>query len=318
MIKPSEDTPLTALAAAELGARAGVPAGVVNMVTGSRENAAAIGTALATSPLVKKLSFTGSTPVGKILMAQCASTVKRTSMELGGNAPFIVFDDADLDAAVAGVMAAKFRNAGQTCVCANRIYVQAGVYDTFAAMFAEKVSAFQIGHGLDDGTVIGPLINAGGVEKSTSHVNDAVAKGATVLTGGGPLPEVGANFFAPTVLTGIDSTMLVHSEETFGPVAPLFVFESEEEVIAEVRRCCCSVELTQCSSFQISCRECAGFSSTCFFLQVIVFLAPLSIFNSFCLCVCAWVLFLFFFSSSLLGFYLFWYSGVETLDEALS
>ena len=137
MIKPSEDTPLTALAAAELGARAGVPAGVVNMVTGSRENAAAIGTALATSPLVKKLSFTGSTPVGKILMAQCASTVKRTSMELGGNAPFIVFDDADLDAAVAGVMAAKFRNAGQTCVCANRIYVQAGVYDTFAAMFAE-------------------------------------------------------------------------------------------------------------------------------------------------------------------------------------
>jgi len=233
VIKPSEDTPLTALAAAELGARAGVPAGVVNMVTGSRENAAAIGTALATSPLVKKLSFTGSTPVGKILMAQCASTVKRTSMELGGNAPFIVFDDADLDAAVAGVMAAKFRNAGQTCVCANRIYVQAGVYDTFAAMFAEKVSAFQIGHGLDDGTVIGPLINAGGVEKSTSHVNDAVAKGATVLTGGGPLPEVGANFFAPTVLTGIDSTMLVHSEETFGPVAPLFVFESEEEVIAE-------------------------------------------------------------------------------------
>ena len=160
------------------------------------------------------------------------------------------------------------------------------------------MNAFQIGHGLDDGTVIGPLINAGGVEKSTSHVNDAVAKGATVLTGGGPLPEVGANFFAPTVLTGIDSTMLVHSEETFGPVAPLFVFESEEEVIAEVRRCCCSacsVELTQCSSFQISCRECAGFSSTCFFLQVIVFLAPLSIFNSFCLCVCAWVLFLLFY-----------------------
>jgi succinate-semialdehyde dehydrogenase/glutarate-semialdehyde dehydrogenase len=166
VIKPSEETPLSALAAVELAIRAGIPKGVVNVVTGSRANAATIGSELATNPLVKKLSFTGSTNVGKLLMAQCAGTVKRTSMELGGNAPFIVFDDADLEQAVAGALAAKFRNAGQTCVCANRIYAQAGVYEEFTALLAAKVSEFVVGPGLKDGTVIGPLINQGGVAKS--------------------------------------------------------------------------------------------------------------------------------------------------------
>ena len=231
VIKPSEDTPLSAIAVAELGRRAGVPDGVVTVITGSKANAAAIGTELTTNPDVRKISFTGSTAVGKLLMAQSAGTVKRISLELGGNAPFIVFDDADLDAAVEGALASKFRNAGQTCVCANRILVQEDVYDAFAAKLTERVSSFVVGHGSEATTDIGPLINRTGFEKARDHCDDAIAKGATLMCGGEPLPNLGENFFAPTVLTNIDSSMRVMSEETFGPVAPLLKFSTEEEAV---------------------------------------------------------------------------------------
>lgn len=232
IIKPSEETPLSALAVAELGRRAGVPDGVVSVITGSKTKAEEIGTELATSPDVRKISFTGSTAVGKLLMAQSASTVKRVSLELGGNAPFIVFNDADIDAAVEGAIVSKFRNAGQTCVCANRILVHADVYDTFANKLAERVSSFVVGAGKHEDTTVGPLINRAGFEKARDHCNDAVKKGATVLVGGKPLPALGDNFFAPTVLTNVQSDMKVMSEETFGPIAPLIKFHTEEEAIS--------------------------------------------------------------------------------------
>jgi len=230
VIKPSEETPLSALAMAELATRAGVPPGVINVVTGPREEAASIGTTLATHPKVQKLSFTGSTGVGKILMSQCASTVKKVSLELGGNAPFIVFDDADLDKAVAGCMGSKFRNAGQTCVCTNRIYVQSGVYDAFAAKLTAAVEALSIGNGFESGTTIGPMINVGGVAKVDAHVKDALSKGAKVLTGG-KKGEQGDNFYQPTVLSGMTADMDVTNNETFGPLAAMYKFETEEEVI---------------------------------------------------------------------------------------
>jgi len=231
VLKPSEFTPYSAFALAELGARAGLPRGVMNLVTG---DAAPIGKALTQSKVVKKFTFTGSTRVGKLLLAQCADTVKRTSMELGGNAPFIVFDDADLDAALTGVMLCKFRNSGQTCVTANRIFVQAGVYDEFARRLAEKVKAdLKQGSGLDKSVNLGPLINAAAVKKVADQVADAKSKGGKVLVGGGVaandtlVGEVGQQgdqslFFAPTVVTGATNEMLVAQEETFGPVAFLF------------------------------------------------------------------------------------------------
>ncbi|WP_417821821.1 NAD-dependent succinate-semialdehyde dehydrogenase [Terasakiella sp.] len=230
VVKPGEDTPLSALALAELAERAGMPKGVFNVVTGCKANAAAIGGEMTSNPIVKKLSFTGSTPVGKLLMKQCADQVKKVSLELGGNAPFIVFDDADLDAAVAGAMASKYRNAGQTCVCANRLYVQAGVYDAFAAKLAEAVEKMQVGNGVDDGVTQGPLINEAAVTKVEGLVQDAQEKGATVVTGGAR-HTLGGTFFQPTILTGVTGDMRIASEEIFGPVAPLYKFESEEEVI---------------------------------------------------------------------------------------
>ncbi|MGO4158664.1 NAD-dependent succinate-semialdehyde dehydrogenase [Cupriavidus sp. YAF13] len=227
VVKPSELTPYSALALAELGKRAGFPAGVLNIVTG---RPLAIGGELTANPIVRKLTFTGSTHVGKLLLRQCADTVKRVSMELGGNAPVIVFDDADLDAAVAGVMASKFRNSGQTCVCANRIYVQAGIYDQFIARLVENVKKLHVGVGTEAGVTIGPLINKAALDKVTNHVSDAVAKGAQVMLGG-KSTERGAQFFQPTVVAGATDEMLVASEETFGPVAALFRFDSETEVI---------------------------------------------------------------------------------------
>jgi succinate-semialdehyde dehydrogenase/glutarate-semialdehyde dehydrogenase len=210
---------------AELGERAGIPKGVLNIVTGDSR---AIGGELCANPAVRKLSFTGSTETGRILMKQCADTVKKLSLELGGNAPFIVFDDADLDAAVEGAVASKYRNAGQTCVCANRIYVQDGVYDAFAAKLAEQVKRFKVGPGTEPGVVIGPLIDEPGVEKVEKHVADALGKGAKTLLGGKRLNGL---FFQPTVLTNVTPDMLVSFEETFGPVAPLIRFKTEEEVI---------------------------------------------------------------------------------------
>jgi len=227
VLKPAEQTPFSALAMAELAERAGIPKGVLNIVTG---DAATIGKELCASPKVRKLSFTGSTEVGRILMKQCADTVKKLSLELGGNAPFIVFDDADLDAAVEGAIASKYRNAGQTCVCANRLYVQDGVYDTFAAKLAEKVKGFKVGAGNEAGVVIGPLIDEQGMKKVEQHVADALGKGAKALLGG-KRHERGGLFFQPTVLTGVSPAMMVSREETFGPVAPLIRFKSEEEVI---------------------------------------------------------------------------------------
>ncbi len=228
VLKPAAETPLSALALAALGEQAGIPAGVFNVVTGL--DAAAIGGELTTSPVVRKISFTGSTRVGKLLMAQSAETVKKLSLELGGNAPFIVFDDADLDAAVAGAMAAKFRNSGQTCVCANRLYVQDGVYDAFAAKLAEAVSALHVASYTDEKAQQGPLINEAAIRKVSEHIADAVSKGATVLSGGKPAAQ-GGLFFEPTVLTGVTSDMLVTREETFGPLAPLVRFREEEEAI---------------------------------------------------------------------------------------
>jgi len=227
--RPSELTPLSATAMAELGERAGIPAGVFNVVTSA--DAAGIGQEFCENPAVRKLSFTGSTRVGQILMKQCAKGIKKLSLELGGNAPFIVFNDADLDAAVEGAIIAKFRNSGQTCVCANRIYIQAGVYDAFAKKLSDRVTELTVGNGAEAGTELGPLINKSAVEKVETHLKDAIANGATVTTGGRRIGE-DTLFFEPTVLKGVNSDTLVSREETFGPLAPLFRFETEEEVIA--------------------------------------------------------------------------------------
>ena len=228
VIKPASQTPYSALALAELAERAGFPAGVLNIVTGSSSE---IGGELTANPIVRKLSFTGSTEVGKLLMTQCAQTVKKVSLELGGNAPFLVFDDADLDAAVEGAMMSKFRNTGQTCVCANRILVQDAVYDAFAAKLTKAVRALKVGFGLEEGVSQGPLIDAAGLAKVEEHVADATAKGARVVVGGAR-HERGGTFYRPTVLTEVTTDMKVTREETFGPVAPLFRFKTEEEGIA--------------------------------------------------------------------------------------
>lgn len=227
VIKPASQTPLSALALCELADRAGIPPGVVSCVTGS---ARAIGGRLTSDPRVKKISFTGSTEVGRVLLEQCAKTVKKASMELGGNAPFIVFDDADLDKAVEGAMICKFRNGGQTCVCANRIYVQSGVYDAFTEKLAAAVNAIQVGNGAEDGVTQGPLIDDSAVGKVEEHIADALGKGASVVTGG-TRHELGGTYFQPTVLANVTPDMAVSREETFGPLAPLFRFEDEEEVI---------------------------------------------------------------------------------------
>ncbi len=229
VVKPAEDTPLSALALAALAEKAGFPAGVINIVP--CKSPVAVGEVLTTDPRVKVVTFTGSTEVGKILMRQAAGTVKKVSLELGGSAPFIVFDDADIQSAVAGAMASKFRNAGQTCVCANRFFVQAGVYDAFAAAFTGQVKKLKVGSGVEVGVTQGPLINADAVAKSEDHVRDAVSKGAAIATGGKRLAS-GGNFFEPTVLTGVPATAKIAQEETFGPVAPLFKFDTEAEVIA--------------------------------------------------------------------------------------
>ncbi|WP_153114700.1 NAD-dependent succinate-semialdehyde dehydrogenase [Rhodocyclus tenuis] len=229
--KPAEQTPLTALALAVLAERAGIPAGVINVVTGSAASAAVIGQTLCDDPRVRKLSFTGSTEVGRRLMAQCAPSIKKLSLELGGNAPFIVFDDADLDAAVEGALLAKFRNAGQTCVCANRLYVQQGIHDRFVARLAERVQAFKLGDGAAPDTAIGPLIDAAALSKVEALVADAVAAGARVLSGGQRRAE-GGNFYLPTVLTGMTAAMRIAREEIFGPVAPVFRFADEAEAVA--------------------------------------------------------------------------------------
>ncbi|MFT4183421.1 MAG: NAD-dependent succinate-semialdehyde dehydrogenase [Rhizobium sp.] len=228
--KPAEQTPLSAIALAVLAEEAGIPAGVFNIIVGV--DGPAIGRELCGNAKVRKISFTGSTEVGRILMRQCSDQIKKVSLELGGNAPFIVFDDADLDAAVEGAIASKYRNAGQTCVCANRIYVQSNVYDAFAAKLAAKVTELAVGDGFKPGVAIGPLIDEQGVAKAEDHVRDAVTKGAKVLMGGKRLEGAGT-FFAPTILTGIDRTMKVAREETFGPVAPLFRFETVDDVIAQ-------------------------------------------------------------------------------------
>lgn len=230
VVKAPGETPFTALAIAELGHRAGIPKGVVNVVT-SLHNTPEVGEAICTSPIVKKVSFTGSTPVGKLLMKQCSSTLKKLSFELGGNAPFIVFDDANIDDAVAGAIASKFRSSGQTCVCANRIYVQRSVYAEFAAKFAAKVREFKVGNGFAKGTTHGPLIHDRAVQKAEAHVVDAQKKGAELLVGGSRMPETGEFFFAPTVLGGMTQDMAMASEETFGPVAGLFPFDTEAEVV---------------------------------------------------------------------------------------
>ncbi len=228
VIKPATQTPYSAFALAELAERAGIPAGIINVITGSAKE---IGGEMTSSPIVRKLSFTGSTEVGKLLMQQCASTVKKVSMELGGNAPFLVFDDADLDAAVEGAMISKFRNTGQTCVCANRILVQEGVYEAFAAKLSEAVKQLKVGPGLEDGVGQGPLIDVAALEKVEEHVADATSKGAKIALGGAR-HERGGTFYQPTVLTDVTTDMKVTREETFGPVAPLFRFKTEEEGVA--------------------------------------------------------------------------------------
>ncbi|MFK7965264.1 MAG: NAD-dependent succinate-semialdehyde dehydrogenase [Burkholderiaceae bacterium] len=229
--KPAESTPLSALALAVLAEEAGFPPGVFNIVTGDIGRAPEIGQALCESQVVRKVSFTGSTEVGRILLRQCADSVKKLSLELGGNAPFIVFDDADIDAAVEGAIISKYRNAGQTCVCANRIYVHDSVYDEFAEKLAAKVKAFKVGAGIDEGVVIGPLIEPAAVEKVKAHIADAKSKGANVILGG-QAHERGGLFFEPTILTEVTQDMAVASEETFGPLAPLFRFKTEDEAIA--------------------------------------------------------------------------------------
>jgi succinate-semialdehyde dehydrogenase / glutarate-semialdehyde dehydrogenase len=228
VIRPASQTPFSALAIAVLAERAGMPAGVCNVITGPSGET---GKELTANPIVRKLSFTGSTEVGRVLLAQCAETIKKTSMELGGNAPFIVFDDADLDAAVQGAMASKYRNTGQTCVCANRILVQDGVYDAFAGKLKEAVEGLKVGPGMEPGVTQGPLINADAVAKVEEHIADALAQGATIVTGGKRHAR-GGNFFEPTVLANVPRAAKIFGEETFGPVAPLFRFKTEEEAIA--------------------------------------------------------------------------------------
>ena len=230
VIKPAEATPLTALAAVFLAEQAGMPAGVLNVVVGGGDKSPEIGLEMCTNPTVRKVSFTGSTEVGRILLRQSADTVKKLSLELGGNAPFLVFDDADIDAAVEGAIASKFRNAGQTCVCANRIYVQDGVYDEFARKFAARVGQMKVGAGVEPDVLIGPLIEPAAVEKVERHVTDAVSQGAKVLLGG-KRHERGGLFFEPTVLTEVTRAMVVSREETFGPLAPLIRFSTEQEAI---------------------------------------------------------------------------------------
>jgi succinate-semialdehyde dehydrogenase/glutarate-semialdehyde dehydrogenase len=227
VIRPASQTPFSALALAELADRAGIPPGVVNVITGPSRD---MGAELTSNPIVRKLSFTGSTEVGKLLMQQCAGTVKKVSLELGGNAPFIVFDDADLDSAIEGAIASKYRNAGQTCVCANRFLVQEGIYDAFSERFAKAVSELKVADGMDPSSQQGPMIDSAAVEKVKEHVADAIAKGAKLLTGGGA-HELGRSFFQPTVLAEARSDMMVSREEIFGPVAPLFRFRDEEEAI---------------------------------------------------------------------------------------
>ncbi len=227
VVKPAEQTPFTALALGALAQEAGLPPGVLNIITGSPR---AIGAVLTSSPVVRKLSFTGSTEVGALLYAQCAPTIKKLSLELGGNAPFIVFDDADLDAAVEGAMASKFRNAGQTCVCANRIYVQAAIHDAFVTRLAAAAKGLKVADGTEVGSQIGPLIDDPAVEKVESHIADALAKGAKLEAGGGR-HALGSRFFEPTVLSGVTSDMIVTQEETFGPLAPVIRFETEDEVV---------------------------------------------------------------------------------------
>ncbi|SFK30709.1 NADP-dependent succinate-semialdehyde dehydrogenase [Falsiroseomonas stagni] len=228
VIRPASQTPFSALALGVLAERAGMPAGVCNVITGPSGET---GGELTSNPIIRKLSFTGSTEVGRKLLAQCAPTIKKTSMELGGNAPFIVFDDADLDAAVQGAMASKYRNTGQTCVCANRILVQDGVYDAFAAKLKAAVEALKVGNGMEPGVTQGPLINADAVAKVEEHIADATAKGATIVTGGKRHAR-GGNFFEPTILANVSPDAIVFREETFGPVAPLFRFRTEEEAVA--------------------------------------------------------------------------------------
>jgi len=228
VVKPAEQTPLSALAVAALAREAGLPPGVLNVVTGDGPQSIAIGQRLCDSPEVRHLSFTGSTEVGRILMRQCAPTIKKLSLELGGNAPFIVFDDADLDAAAEGALVSKYRNAGQTCVCANRLYVQSGVYDAFVAKLAEKVRAIKVGNPFEAGTTQGPMIDEDALQKIERHVADATAKGATLVAGGHRIDE---RFYAPTVLANATADMLCAREETFGPMAPVFRFETEEEAI---------------------------------------------------------------------------------------
>ncbi|WP_420388732.1 NAD-dependent succinate-semialdehyde dehydrogenase [Marinobacter sp.] len=230
VVKPAEDTPLCALALAALAEDAGVPPGILNILTCSKDRAPQVGEEMTTSPMVRKVSFTGSTPVGKLLMRQASGTVKKVSLELGGNAPFIVFDDADLDAAVAGLMASKYRNTGQTCVCANRIYVQSGVYDEFVDKLKTAVGKLVVGPGLEGETHQGPLINQAALDKVRRHIADATERGAKVVMGG-QAHALGGTFFEPTILTDVTQDMLVASEETFGPVAPLFRFETEEQAI---------------------------------------------------------------------------------------
>ena len=229
VIKPAELTPLSALAAAELAHRAGIPAGVLNVVTSDAQGSIAVGKLLCESDTVRHLSFTGSTEVGRILMQQCAPTVKKLALELGGNAPFIVFDDADLESAVDGAIASKYRNAGQTCVCANRLYVQDGVYEQFVQLYAEKVRALKIGNGFDDGVVLGPMIEPAALDKVQQHVDDALAKGGRLVTGG---QKLHGQFYAPTIIADATADMLVARQETFGPLAPIFRFHTEEEAIA--------------------------------------------------------------------------------------
>jgi succinate-semialdehyde dehydrogenase/glutarate-semialdehyde dehydrogenase len=228
VVKPASQTPYSALALGELAIRAGIPKGVLNIVTGS---ARAIGAEITSNPIVRKVTFTGSTEVGRVLMRQSADTIKKLGLELGGNAPFIVFDDADLDAAVEGAIASKYRNAGQTCVCANRIYVQDSVYDAFAAKLTEKMKTLKVGRGTEAGVNIGPLIDEAGLAKVEEHVADAVAKGAKVVAGG-KRHALGGRFYEPTILTGVTPAMKISVEETFGPVAPLFRFKDEAEALA--------------------------------------------------------------------------------------
>ena len=228
VIKPAELTPLTALAAAELAVRAGIPAGVLNILTADSDNSIAVGKVFCASDTVRHISFTGSTEVGRILMAQSAPSIKKLALELGGNAPFIVFDDADIDSAVEGAMASKYRNAGQTCVCANRIYVQDKVYDQFVEKFAAKVKALKVGNGFEDGVAQGPLIEDAAVQKVERHVQDAISKGGKVVTGG---KKLNGQFFEPTVISGATADMLCAKEETFGPFAPVFRFHQDQEAI---------------------------------------------------------------------------------------